>query len=477
MLSQSESQISIPKYIPDYHLISRTKEDSSPSYYPNGTHIHQIDGSPMGSPTKTVDQDRSSSPHLPQPPSTNYTFSPRNSTSSLDAPASPVEIYQAEQNVQSYPPPTHHQYSSASGAPEQPSYDINNSAPTTTDSGPIHSYLSESPSPVDPHRSVSALPHPITVSQDPFLHSDPHPYPAEDRLPSHPDPGPERSSREYQLDKYPNPNLQNSLLDQRRMSEPAALTGPSLYASSISDPSAGSRYPHFGFAYNPPLASRSATSLYVSPLHRGASTGSLRDLRHSHLQYPQQQEWKLDEARHRETQQQDFYDHSADEPISPMQPNFTGGLLGSPTSGLPYSPTNDNFYGPSPPGTGTSTSSSIAPLSAGIPCSPSRSISQHLQRSLSTSHLSSDAIDRKTYSFVALPGNAVKKRPRRRYDEIERLYLCSWPDCNKSYGTLNHLNAHVTMQKHGPKRSPNGANFPNTPHFNPSINSPLFYRV
>lgn len=62
----------------------------------------------------------------------------------------------------------------------------------------------------------------------------------------------------------------------------------------------------------------------------------------------------------------------------------------------------------------------------------------------------------KTYSFVSLPGNAVKKRPRRRYDEIERLYQCSYPDCNKAYGTLNHLNAHVTMQKHGQKRSPNG---------------------
>ncbi|GJE90917.1 hypothetical protein PsYK624_070630 [Phanerochaete sordida] len=51
-------------------------------------------------------------------------------------------------------------------------------------------------------------------------------------------------------------------------------------------------------------------------------------------------------------------------------------------------------------------------------------------------------------------GNAVKKRPRRRYDEIERLYRCSWPNCTKAYGTLNHLNAHVTMQKHGVKRSP-----------------------
>ncbi|KAI0364715.1 hypothetical protein BV20DRAFT_902457, partial [Pilatotrama ljubarskyi] len=61
----------------------------------------------------------------------------------------------------------------------------------------------------------------------------------------------------------------------------------------------------------------------------------------------------------------------------------------------------------------------------------------------------------KTYSFVSLPGNAVKKRPRRRYDEIERLYQCSWPGCTKAYGTLNHLNAHVTMQRHGQKRSPN----------------------
>ncbi|KAI0272357.1 hypothetical protein BC834DRAFT_781980, partial [Gloeopeniophorella convolvens] len=60
----------------------------------------------------------------------------------------------------------------------------------------------------------------------------------------------------------------------------------------------------------------------------------------------------------------------------------------------------------------------------------------------------------KTYSFVSLPGNAVRKRPRRRYDEIERLYNCSWMGCTKSYGTLNHLNAHIVMQRHGSKRTP-----------------------
>ncbi|KAF9158866.1 hypothetical protein DFQ26_007170 [Actinomortierella ambigua] len=61
----------------------------------------------------------------------------------------------------------------------------------------------------------------------------------------------------------------------------------------------------------------------------------------------------------------------------------------------------------------------------------------------------------KGYPFVSLSGvTTTKKRPRRRFDEIERLYVCNWGDCEKSYGTLNHLNAHVNMQKHGPKRHP-----------------------
>jgi hypothetical protein len=59
-------------------------------------------------------------------------------------------------------------------------------------------------------------------------------------------------------------------------------------------------------------------------------------------------------------------------------------------------------------------------------------------------------------TFVPLGGPAPKKRPRRRFDEIERLYLCGWNGCEKAYGTLNHLNAHVAMQKHGDKRLPTG---------------------
>lgn len=62
----------------------------------------------------------------------------------------------------------------------------------------------------------------------------------------------------------------------------------------------------------------------------------------------------------------------------------------------------------------------------------------------------------KAFNFVESPGNTVKKRPRRRFDEIERLYACNWQDCNKAYGTLNHLNSHVQAQNHGAKRDPSG---------------------
>ncbi|KEZ45321.1 hypothetical protein SAPIO_CDS2126 [Scedosporium apiospermum] len=58
------------------------------------------------------------------------------------------------------------------------------------------------------------------------------------------------------------------------------------------------------------------------------------------------------------------------------------------------------------------------------------------------------------YSFVPIPGSQQHKRPRRRYEEIERMYKCGWNGCEKAYGTLNHLNAHVTMQGHGAKRTP-----------------------
>jgi len=90
-----------------------------------------------------------------------------------------------------------------------------------------------------------------------------------------------------------------------------------------------------------------------------------------------------------------------------------------------------------------------------------QSLSPHSSVSLDISTQSSSedqnpSSPSRTYSFVSLPGQTIRKRPRAMHDEIERLYHCSWPDCTKAYGTLNHLNAHVMMQKHGLTRLPSG---------------------
>ena len=210
-------------------------------------------------------------------------------------------------------------------------------------------------------------------------------------------------------DKYSH-SSHHSLLDQRRMSEPAmygSTTG--TYPTHPPSDLATNRYHLF---HNTSCSYTSPRS-YPSSLHRTSSSSD-------HLPLAS-------------------YDHhlDIDQPLSPLNPSFSGGAS-SPHMGLPGISTLHEDYGPSPPGTGTSSSSN--PMST----------RQH------PLHDGGSPPSSKQYSFVSLPGNAVKKRPRRRYDEIERLYQCNWPNCTKSYGTLNHLNAHVTMQKHGPKRSPNG---------------------
>ncbi|KAI9226548.1 MAG: hypothetical protein DHS80DRAFT_13, partial [Piptocephalis tieghemiana] len=65
----------------------------------------------------------------------------------------------------------------------------------------------------------------------------------------------------------------------------------------------------------------------------------------------------------------------------------------------------------------------------------------------------------KSFSFV-IPASSDRlkaggpKRTRRHPDQVERHYACSHPGCSKKYGTLNHLNAHVDTQGHGPRRLP-----------------------
>ncbi|KAJ6591577.1 hypothetical protein DFH09DRAFT_178721 [Mycena vulgaris] len=245
-----------------------------------------------------------------------------------------------------------------------------------------------SPSPSD----ASTLPQPLSA---------PH---SQDRFPYRLDASSDRQPRYGFLPKISTSNI----LDQRRLSEPSlpymsqptsgAQNRAHQYSYPNYDPSSQSpvspflpRVPSLGADYSPPVP------------HPG---------------------WKQDPDENRMGD------------VSPFQPSFSA-ISTSPT--LQYAGRGeDNTYGPSPPGTGTS-SSSTAPVMPPLPGSQD----------------SPDPSNKKTYSFVALPGNAVRKRPRRRYDEIERLYQCSWPDCHKAYGTLNHLNAHVQMQKHGAKRSPN----------------------
>ncbi|KAK0525292.1 hypothetical protein OC834_005224 [Tilletia horrida] len=83
---------------------------------------------------------------------------------------------------------------------------------------------------------------------------------------------------------------------------------------------------------------------------------------------------------------------------------------------------------------------------------PTSANSGHRSSSASTNTAASSVEGTHSIGVTITP--ATKKRPRRRYDEIERMYPCNWPGCTKSYGTLNHLNAHVAMQKHGAKRLP-----------------------
>ncbi|KAK7029023.1 hypothetical protein VNI00_014733 [Paramarasmius palmivorus] len=75
----------------------------------------------------------------------------------------------------------------------------------------------------------------------------------------------------------------------------------------------------------------------------------------------------------------------------------------------------------------------------------------HAEGNLTPSYDVSLDSSNRAWSFVRSQQN------RRRPDEVDRKYKCNWSHCKKSYGSLNHLNTHVLRQKHGPKRSPDGA--------------------
>ncbi|KAJ6059753.1 hypothetical protein N7444_003392 [Penicillium canescens] len=130
---------------------------------------------------------------------------------------------------------------------------------------------------------------------------------------------------------------------------------------------------------------------------------------------------------------------AADPSPSGQQPHLSSSLLSLPASGArdgsvpgpPAASSPDHHGLPGPYASPATTVGSASPVAATAGPRPGQ-----------------------VYSFVPIPGAQQHKRPRRRYEEIERMYKCGWQGCEKAYGTLNHLNAHVTMQSHGAKRTP-----------------------
>lgn len=53
---------------------------------------------------------------------------------------------------------------------------------------------------------------------------------------------------------------------------------------------------------------------------------------------------------------------------------------------------------------------------------------------------------------LQVPDIKTKKRKRRRFKEVERYFICDHPNCDKSYGSLAHLNEHRVIQSHGPRK-------------------------
>lgn len=55
--------------------------------------------------------------------------------------------------------------------------------------------------------------------------------------------------------------------------------------------------------------------------------------------------------------------------------------------------------------------------------------------------------------YHQVPENRAPRRFRRRYNQIDRIFPCTFPGCAKSYGLLNHLNTHIKKKGHGTCKS------------------------
>lgn len=275
-----------------------------------------------------------------------------------------------------------------------------------SDSNQFHS---GSPSPSQPtnQRPSMSFPQPLSAPHD-------HPNFSHQLAPSYP------SSR-YGSDRPTYSDLPPPL--DRRMSEPALLSGNHPAAYRL--PPSVEQSNRYNYAqpsnYSPPDYHRSYTTAHSRNDSTGSSYGA---------EYRSQ--WSS------EIKQEEGYP----EPNPIISSNYSPRPSTASTGVDNISPHPTYSLSAASPTSAVSVSPDLPNISV------QQGDDQHSPSSPSNSS--------KTYAFVSLPGTTIRKRPRRRYDEIERLYHCSWPDCSKAYGTLNHLNAHVVMQKHGARRLPSG---------------------
>ncbi|KAL8417636.1 hypothetical protein RB594_001337 [Gaeumannomyces avenae] len=293
-------------------------------------------------------------------------------------------------------------------------------------------------------------------------------------------PSMERSGSEYSQSGLPAPYLSNcgDIKSEAPSSTPIDHASAAQYAtqhqhqhqhqqevrSNTSSTYSASATPTSEYSVYPASARSSSfpdhihRSYHPSSSHSGSSGGMAQAPASppTHLPQQQQQQPQQDGRDMGHTAPQQQLDIKSDPGLSPIDPSiaapsptYTHGQqyspYGPPSQDMSHGyahPSSGLYAQPRPDWTGYGQQHG-APLTPGHHVFPQTPTSAPPQ-----------ARPNQVYSFVPIPGAQQHKRPRRRYEEIERMYKCGWNGCEKAYGTLNHLNAHVTMQSHGQKRTP-----------------------
>ena len=155
------------------------------------------------------------------------------------------------------------------------------------------------------------------------------------------------------------------------------------------------------------------------------------------------------------------YSNSSQSPKNGRAPHNRYPIAASPSTASP--PQGQPYPYSQPPHSASSTTSPTAPHDYSAASGRSRGYSAgsrpaNSQGSRPTGHRG-PRVDES--DLVFLPASTEsdvepRRRKRRRWDEIDRKYACNFEGCTRAYGSLSHLNDHVSLQNHGPKRRASG---------------------